>query len=222
MTAAGFTAKCGGDATAQGTPDKELSARQRAGHDAHVDLVDLDALDTHDRRGVKELRVEVGVGVGFAANLTQDLAGVPDVDRQRERHIDHRSGPVPRQVGELDDLAVRSDDHLAVRGADLGHPQGHVLDRADHVARDSRYSDLDQVAEAVLPLRDDEEARQQILDQTLRAEAQCHADDVRRSHESRDRHPEAGRDLHSGDDIRDDQHRPREHLGQGVSMFRGL
>src|SRR5450756_2152794 len=59
---------------------------------------------------------------------------------------------------ELGDLTVGREDDLAVGGADLGDPKGHVLDGADHALGDPRAGHADEVTEAVLALGDDEEA----------------------------------------------------------------
>ena len=58
-----------------------------------------------------------------------DLGGPADVDRRRDRHVDDGPRPVPGQVGDLGDLAVRGDDDLAAHRADAGDPEGDLLDR---------------------------------------------------------------------------------------------
>jgi hypothetical protein len=95
---------------------------------------------------------------------------------------------------------------------DLGHPQAHVLDGADHVRREADTGDADEVPISVLTLGDDEEPRKQVLDQALGPETERDTHDGGRRHETRDGHPEAVEDLHPGDDVDNDQGSPREHL----------
>jgi len=92
----------------------------------------------------------------------------------------------------------------------------------DHTARNAGDGDGDQVTEAVLAFGDDEESGEQVLDEALSTEAECHTDDSGRRHEPRDRHAQAIQDLQCRDDVDDHQSRPGEHLSQGRSMLGGL
>ena len=94
------------------------------------------------------------------------------VDGGRDRHVDDRPGPVPRQVGDLDDLAVGRGDDLAADRPDPGDPQGHVLDRPGDLLIHAGDRDTDDVAEAVLPLPGDEQASPDVLDEPLQAKPQ--------------------------------------------------
>ena len=47
-----------------------------------------------------------------------------------DRDVEHGLGPLLRHGGDLAELAVAHDHHLAFDGAQLGDPQGHLLDDA--------------------------------------------------------------------------------------------
>ena len=96
----------------------------------------------------------------IAAHGPQGLADPVDVHRAWDGDIDDGSGPVPGEVGDLLDRAVREDDDLPVDGAEPGDAQGDVLDGARHAGCRSEDGDPDHVAEPVLPLGDDEEPGQ--------------------------------------------------------------
>ena len=150
----------------------ELLAGQRAGHHAQRDGVDFDAFQPHHGGRVQQQLPQQRVVERVLALLVQDLVDPVEVGAGRHRDVDHRARPVLGEVDRFDDLAVGDGEQLAIRGAQPGHPQRHVLDGAARLGGDPRDGQRDQVAEAVLLLDDDEKAREQILDQLLSAETQ--------------------------------------------------
>src|SRR5439155_25458984 len=112
------------------------------------------------------------VAVRLLADAPEDLSDVADVDRGRDRNVDDGSRPVPRQVGDLNDLAVRCGDDLAANRAEACDPERDVLDGPGDRLLHARGPDRNDVAEAVLPLPRDEEPGADVLDKSLQAETQ--------------------------------------------------
>jgi len=131
-------------------------------------------------------------------------------------------GPVPRQVGDLDDLAVGRGDDLAADRPDPGDPQGDVLHRAGDRLRYAGYRDADDVAEAELPLPGDEQPGADVLDESLQAETQRGAEQGGRRDQPGQRHAQVLDDQHRGDDVEDGQHCPGDHLRDDVTVLGGL
>ncbi len=82
----------------------------------------------------------------------------------RHADVDHRARPAAGLVAHHLDLAVGHDVHDPVDVPQHHHPKGHLLDRAALTRR------LDHVADRELVLEQNEEARDDVLDQALRAE----------------------------------------------------
>jgi hypothetical protein len=108
---------------------------------------------------------------------------------------------VLRLVAHAPDLAVRDVPDRPVDGTQARRPQAHDLDDPGGLA------DVDRVADAELVLNQDEDARQEVLDQALRAEADRHPDDARAGEQRTEvdaeliEHHEAG--DHPDDEARD-------------------
>src|SRR5579875_822705 len=202
--------------------DVELHAGQRPRHHAHRELVDLHPLHAHHGRRVEHHPAQLFVGVGLPADAPQHIGGVADVDRDRDWHVDDGPRPVAGQVGDLDDLAVRRGDDLAVDRPDAGDSERDLLDRPDGRLGHPGDGDADHVAEAVLPLAGDEEPGADVLDEPLQAEAERGADQRRRGHQAAQRHAEALDDQHGDDDVDDRQQAPGDDLRQHVAVLGGL
>ena len=84
--------------------------------------------------------------------------------------VDDDARPAHRHVADAQDLAVAHVPERAVDVADVGDADADVLDDAGGGA------EVDDVADAELVLRDDEEAVQHVLDDVLRAEAEARAE----------------------------------------------
>src|SRR5919199_22969 len=210
------------DAGAQVAADLELLAGQRAGHHPDVDLLEVERLHTHHAGRVEQQRAQPLVAEGLRADLLEDVVDPADVHRRRHRDVDDRARPVAGEVDDLHDLPVGQGDHLAVGGAQPGDPQRDVLDRALGRVAAADHRDGDDVAEAVLPLGDDEEARQHVADDPLRAEAQPDAQHGRRRHQPADRDARLVQDGEDGDRVDEHDERPGDHLGQRVPVLGGL
>src|ERR671932_1402995 len=210
------------DAGAQVAADLELLAGQRAGHHPDVDLLEVEGLDAHHAGRVEQQRAQPLVAEGLRADLLEDVVDPPHIGAARHRDVDDRARPVAGEVDALHDLPVGQGDHLPVGGAQPGDPQRDVLDRALGRVAAPDHRDGDDVAEAVLPLGDDEEARQHVTDDPLRAEAQPDAQHGRRRHQPADRDARLVQDGEDGDRVDEHDERPGDHLGQRVPVLGGL
>ena len=81
------------------------------------------------------------------------------------------------------------------------------------------HADRDDVAEAVLPLGDDEEAGQHVADDPLGAEAEPDAEHRRRRDQAGDRHAEPVEHEEHRDRVDQHDRRPGQHLGQRVPVL---
>ena len=97
--------------------------------------------------------------------------------------------------------AVRHGDDLAVGRAHPGDAQGDVLDGAGGRLAGADDADRDDVAEAVLPLGDDEEPGEHVADDPLGAEAEPDAEHRRRGDQSGHRHAEPVEHEEHGDRV---------------------
>ena len=106
--------------------------------------------------------------------LPDDLLHSRDVLGVGHRHVDDGRGPALAVVADLQDLAVPDvpDDAAAV--TQPGDAQPDRLDRAD-----GAHAGVDEVADAVLVLEDEEDPGQEVLHERLGAEAQGDPDDAR-------------------------------------------
>ena len=120
---------------------------------------------------------------------------------RRELDVQQRARPVLALVADADDRAVGHVPDGPVGGAQPGRPQRDRLDRA----RDLPV-EVDDVADAELVLGEDEDARQEVLDERLRPEAERHADDARAGEQRRDVHADLAQ-HHEAREQQDDEAR---------------
>ena len=144
-----------------------------------------DRLDAEHLGLVDELLAPDGVGGHRGHGLADHRDDPLDVLGVGDRHVDERRGEALRPVADPDDLAVADVPGDAVRVAQPGDPQGHLLDRADGL------TGVDDVADAVLVLEDHEDPGEEVLDQALGAEAERDAGDAGR----REQRPERDADA---------------------------
>ena len=200
----------------------ELLAGKRPGDETHHEMVHVHAFETHDRRGVQKQRTKLGIGEGFVAYRMEDRVHLVHVRGRGHGHVDNSPGPVTRQVRDLDDLPVRDEDDFAVHRAKARDPKRDVLDGAEYARRCAECRDADRVTEPVLPLRDDEEAREDVLDDALCAEPDRDSCNGRRCDEARDRDTEPLDDEDPHHRVDENEQGPRDDLGDGVAVLRSL
>jgi hypothetical protein len=129
-----------------------------------------------------------------------------------------RSAEVLGQVERFHDLAVGHSEHLAVAGPQLGDPQRDVLDRAYRVIVGGDRQ-LDQIAEAVLLLGDDEESAQEVLDDALRSETEGSTEDGSRGHQRADGQTERVDDVDGHHDVQDGDGHRGDHRCDRLTVF---
>src|SRR5580692_7645559 len=214
-----FLAEGGGDPGAELSAYVELHARQRPGHHAHRERVDLDPFHAHHGGRVEHHLVQPVVVPGLLADPLEYIGDPADLDGRRDRHIDDGPRPVTGKVGHLDYLTVGRDDDLAADRPDAGDPEGDVLDRAEGRLRypGDRYPDY--VAEAVLALAGDEEPGPDVLDEALQAEAERRAEQGGGRYQACQRHAETLHYEDGGDGVHHGQERPAGHFRGDVAML---
>ena len=103
-------------------------------------------------------------------SIEERLLDVFDDDVDRHREVDDDPRPSLRHVADARDLAVAHVPEGAVDVTDMRDPHGHVLDDAGGEA------EIDDIPDADLVLRDDEDAVEHVFDDVLCTEAETCAD----------------------------------------------
>jgi hypothetical protein len=151
----------------------------------------------HHRGRIEHHLAERVVVPGFFADALKHVRDPAELHRGRDGHIDDGSGPVAGQIGHLRDLAVGSGDDLAADRPDTGDTEGDVLDGADGRLRHPGNRNPDDVTEAVLAFRGDEEPGTDVRDKSLQAEPQCLAEQGGAADQARQGHAAATRQCGS-------------------------
>ena len=127
--------------------------------------------------------------------------------------VDGGQHPPLGLVGHAQDLPVAHVPDDPGQVAQSGDPQRDVLDHADG------FAEVHQVADPVLVLEDQEDARQVVLDQALRPEAEGHTQYAGAGQQGRDVDAQDRQDQQQ----RDDEHRRGDHRPQqGADRLRAL
>src|SRR5262245_1831725 len=138
------------------------------------------------------------------ARFAHRRQGAVDVDVARHADLDDCAPPAHAEVRELGERAVRHDPDRAVLQAQLRHAQPDRL----HGAGDT--ADLDDVTDRDQTLEEQEDAREQIADQRLRAEADDDAEHAGRDHDGLHVDAKLAEDHHEDDEGERPAHDARE------------
>ena len=154
--------------------------------------------------------------------LLQDGRDVLEILGHRHRDVHHRLRPVPGQIGHLPHGAVGHDDQLTLGVAELGHPQGELLDGPGDAHCRPGHRQPDEVPEGELVLGQQEEAGQQVAHHLLGAEPEADPDHGGRGHQGGqgDAEPVEGQDA--DDEGRQGHHRPLHRLAHRPGPLEAL
>jgi hypothetical protein len=201
------------DALAQQPADPPLLAGRRLDDEAQRDAVDAQLLDAPQVGRLQHGRVRLG---DLAGDALDDRLGVVEVGAVGDLDVQQRARPVLAHVAHAADVAV---GHVPDGAVDAAQPRGAQADGLDGAGRGG--VEVDDVADAELVLDEDEDARQEVLDQRLGAEAQRDADDAGAGQQGRQVDAELAEDHQPGDDEDDEARDAGENAAQRLDALLG-